>query len=133
MGPESGLGKILRSNSGKIEKILCANRGEIAGRVFRAGTELGMRTVAIFSEADRLATHRYKADESYCVNAGETPVGAYLGYEGIIECAKKNGVQAIHPGTVSSPKTPTSRDAARRRASRSSAPDPRRSRRWATR
>ena len=98
VGPESGLGKILRSNSGKIEKILCANRGEIAVRVFRAGTELGMRTVAIFSEADRLATHRYKADESYCVNAGESPVGAYLGFEGIIETAKANGVQAIHPG-----------------------------------
>ena len=98
LGPESGLGKILRSNSGKIEKILCANRGEIAVRVFRAGTELGMRTVAIFSEADRLATHRYKADESYCVNAGESPVGAYLGFEGIIETAKANGVQAIHPG-----------------------------------
>jgi len=95
---ESGLGKILRSNTGKLDKILCANRGEIAVRVFRAGTELGMRTVAIFSEADRLATHRYKADESYCVNPGETPVGAYLGFEGIIETAKANGVQAIHPG-----------------------------------
>ena len=88
----------MRSNSGKLEKIMCANRGEIAVRVFRAGTELGMRTVAIFSEADRLATHRYKADESYCVNVGETPVGAYLGFEHIIATAKQNGVQAIHPG-----------------------------------
>jgi len=95
---ESGLGKILRSNSGGLTKILCANRGEIAVRVFRAGTELGMNTVAIFSEADRLATHRYKADESYCVNPGETPVGAYLGFEGIIDVAKAHGVQAIHPG-----------------------------------
>ena len=95
---ESGLGKILRSNSGGLTKILCANRGEIAVRVFRAGTELGMNTVAIFSEADRLATHRYKADESYCVNPGETPVGAYLGFEGIIDIAKAHGVQAIHPG-----------------------------------
>ena len=94
----SALNTILRSNAGAINKIMCANRGEIAVRTFRAGTELGMRTVAIFSEADRLATHRYKADESYCVNPGETPVGAYLGYEGIIETAKKNGVQAIHPG-----------------------------------
>ena len=94
----SALNTILRSNAGAINKIMCANRGEIAVRTFRAGTELGMRTVAVFSEADRLATHRYKADESYCVNPGETPVGAYLGYEGIIECAKKNGVQAIHPG-----------------------------------
>ena len=94
----SALNTILRSNAGAISKIMCANRGEIAVRTFRAGTELGMRTVAIFSEADRLATHRYKADESYCVNPGETPVGAYLGYEGIIETAKKNGVQAIHPG-----------------------------------
>ena len=101
----SALNTILRSNAGAINKIMCANRGEIAVRTFRAGTELGMRTVAVFSEADRLATHRYKADESYCVNPGETPVGAYLGYEGIIECAKKNGVQAIHPGTASSRRT----------------------------
>ena len=92
------LDALLRSRSGALTKILCANRGEIAVRVFRAGTELGMRTVAIFSEADRLATHRYKADESYCVGIGETPVGAYLGYENIIETAKANGVQAIHPG-----------------------------------
>ena len=59
----SALNTILRSNAGAINKIMCANRGEIAVRTFRAGTELGMRTVAIFSEADRLATHRYKADE----------------------------------------------------------------------
>ena len=94
----SSLQGILRCKSGELTKILCANRGEIAVRVFRAGTELGMRTVAIFSEADRLATHRYKADESYCVGVGETPVGAYLGYEDIIKTALENGVQAIHPG-----------------------------------
>ena len=54
--------------------------------------------MAIFSEQDRLATHRYKADESYMVGQGLSPVGAYLEYENIIASAKKNGVDAIHPG-----------------------------------
>ena len=65
-----------------FNKILCANRGEIAVRVFRAGTELGLRTLAIFSQADRLQPHRYKADESYLVGEPEmTPVQAYLDVE----------------------------------------------------
>jgi hypothetical protein len=63
-----------------FKKVLCANRGEIAVRVFRASAELGARTVAIFSPPDRLQPHRYKADESYCVGEGMdiTPVGCYL-------------------------------------------------------
>src|SRR5690606_37821406 len=81
-----------------IRKLLCANRGEIAIRVFRAATELGIRTVAIFSREDRVHLHRYKADEAYQVGAGKTPVGAYLDIDGIIEIARQNHVDAIHPG-----------------------------------
>jgi len=81
-----------------IRKLLCANRGEIAIRVFRAATELGIRTVAIFSHVDRLHLHRYKADESYLVGRGQTPVGAYLDIDGIVAVAQANGVDAIHPG-----------------------------------
>jgi pyruvate carboxylase len=86
----------------KISKLLCANRGEIATRVFRAAHELGIRSVAIFSEEDRLQVHRYKADESYLLRPlnGEelSPVGAYLDIETIIRVAKENDVEAIHPG-----------------------------------
>ena len=81
-----------------IRKLLCANRGEIAIRVFRAATELGIRTVAIFSREDRVHLHRYKADEAYLVGAGKTPVAAYLDIDGIIEIARDNQVDAIHPG-----------------------------------
>ncbi len=81
-----------------IRKILCANRGEIAIRVFRAATELGIRTVAIFSHEDRLHLHRYKADESYLVGRDKGPVAAYLDVEEIISVALDNGVDAIHPG-----------------------------------
>ncbi len=81
-----------------IRKLLCANRGEIAIRVFRAATELGIRTVAIFSHVDRLHLHRYKADESYLVGRGLTPVAAYLDIAGIVEIAKAHDVDAIHPG-----------------------------------
>ncbi|HET6585441.1 MAG TPA: pyruvate carboxylase, partial [Nannocystaceae bacterium] len=81
-----------------IRKLLCANRGEIAIRVFRAATELGIRTVAIFSHVDRLHLHRYKADESYLVGRGSTPVGAYLDIDGIVAIARANDVDAIHPG-----------------------------------
>ncbi|MGM0837427.1 MAG: pyruvate carboxylase [Bacillota bacterium] len=82
----------------KINKILVANRGEIAIRVFRACTELNIRTVAIYSNEDIGSFHRYKADEAYLVGEGKKPIDAYLDIEGIIEIAKANGVDAIHPG-----------------------------------
>ncbi len=87
----------------EIRKILCANRGEIAIRVFRAATELGLSTVAIYSHEDRVHLHRYKADEAYQV--GQLPggqrksaVAAYLGIDEILEVAKAANVDAIHPG-----------------------------------
>src|SRR5690606_1444672 len=82
----------------KIKKVLVANRGEIAIRVFRACTELNIRTVAIYSKEDLGSYHRYKADESYLVGEGKKPIDAYLDIEGIIEIAKRVGVDAIHPG-----------------------------------
>src|SRR5690625_3455688 len=82
----------------KINKILAANRGEIAIRIFRACTELDIRTVAIYSKEDSSALHRYKADESYLIGEDKTPIDAYLDIEGIIELAKNVGVDAIHPG-----------------------------------
>jgi pyruvate carboxylase len=82
----------------RINKVLVANRGEIAIRVFRACTELGIRTVAIYSKEDTGSYHRYKADEAYLVGEGKKPIEAYLDIEGIIEIAKAHGVDAIHPG-----------------------------------
>ncbi|WP_077320303.1 pyruvate carboxylase [Virgibacillus proomii] len=82
----------------QINKILVANRGEIAIRVFRACTELNIRTVAIYSKEDLSAYHRYKADESYLIGEGKKPIDAYLDIEGIIALAKRVGVDAIHPG-----------------------------------
>ncbi|MDM5198732.1 pyruvate carboxylase [Fictibacillus enclensis] len=82
----------------QIRKILVANRGEIAIRIFRACTELGIRTVAVYSKEDSGSYHRYKADEAYLVGEGKKPIDAYLDIEGIIGIAKKNGIDAIHPG-----------------------------------
>ncbi|XP_039293905.1 pyruvate carboxylase, mitochondrial [Nilaparvata lugens] len=81
-----------------IRKVLVANRGEIAIRVFRACTELGIRSVAIYSEQDKMQMHRQKADESYVVGKGLPPVQAYLNIPEIIRVAKENDVDAIHPG-----------------------------------
>ena len=81
-----------------IRKLLAANRSEIAIRIFRAANELGLRTVAIYSQEDRLALHRFKADEAYQVGAGKGPVEAYLDIPGIIAIAKEREVDAIHPG-----------------------------------
>jgi pyruvate carboxylase len=81
-----------------IRKLLAANRSEIAIRIFRAANELGLRTVAIYSQEDRLALHRFKADEAYQVGAGKGPVEAYLDIAGIIALAKEKEVDAIHPG-----------------------------------
>lgn len=82
----------------EIRSLLVANRSEIAIRIFRAAYELGIRTVAIFSNEDRLALHRFKADESYLVGKGEKPISAYLDIEDIIRIAKEANVDAIHPG-----------------------------------
>ncbi len=81
-----------------INKILVANRGEIAIRIFRACTELNIQTVAIYSREDSGAFHRFKADEAYLVGAGKKPIDAYLDIEGIIAIAKDADVDAIHPG-----------------------------------
>ncbi|HEY4550112.1 MAG TPA: pyruvate carboxylase [Bacillus sp. (in: firmicutes)] len=84
--------------SQRINKVLVANRGEIAIRVFRACTELNIRTVAIYSKEDSGSLHRNKADEAYLVGEGKKPIDAYLDIDGIIEIAKKSDVDAIHPG-----------------------------------
>jgi pyruvate carboxylase len=81
-----------------IQKLLAANRSEIAIRIFRAANELGLRTVAVYSKEDRLALHRFKADEAYQVGDGKGPVEAYLDIAGIVAVAKAKGVDAIHPG-----------------------------------
>lgn len=82
----------------KINKILVANRGEIAIRIFRACTELNIRTVAVYSKEDSSSLHRYKADESYLIGEDKGPIEAYLDIESIIDLAKNVGVDAIHPG-----------------------------------
>ncbi len=77
---------------------MAANRGEIAIRIFRAATELGLTTVSIFAEEDRFSIHRFKADEAYLLDSSKGPVGAYLDVEGIVTLAKQKGVTMIHPG-----------------------------------
>lgn len=81
-----------------IKKLMVANRSEIAIRVMRAATELGIRTVAIYANEDRFCPHRFKADEAYQLNPEKGPLGAYLDIEGIVSLAKEKGVDAIHPG-----------------------------------
>jgi pyruvate carboxylase len=81
-----------------MKKLLALNRGEIAIRIFRAATELGYRTVAIYSKEDRLSLHRFKADEAYLVGEGKGPVNAYLDVEGMIDLAREKQVDVIHPG-----------------------------------
>jgi len=81
-----------------INSLLIANRGEIAIRVMRAATELGIRTVAIHSQEDRFSLHRTKADESYLVGEGKGPIEAYLDIADIIRVAVEARVDAIHPG-----------------------------------
>jgi pyruvate carboxylase len=84
--------------SGAIGSLLIANRGEIAIRVMRAATELGIRTIAIYSQEDRFSLHRTKADESYLVGDGKGPIDAYLDIADIIRIAVEARADAIHPG-----------------------------------
>ncbi|OUJ72642.1 pyruvate carboxylase [Hymenobacter crusticola] len=81
-----------------IRKLLVANRGEIAIRVLRAASELGIATVAVYTYEDRYSLHRYKADEAYQIGRDEEPLKPYLDIEEILRTAKENGVNAIHPG-----------------------------------
>ncbi len=82
----------------RFQKLLAANRSEIAIRIFRAATDLGLRTVAIYAQEDRFSIHRFKADEAYPVGLGKGPVAAYLDIESIITLAQETGVEAVHPG-----------------------------------
>ncbi|GAA4843838.1 pyruvate carboxylase [Algivirga pacifica] len=82
----------------QFKKLLVANRGEIAIRIMRAATELGIRTVAIYTHEDRYSVHRFKADEAYEVGGEEEALKPYLDIETIIALAKREGVDAIHPG-----------------------------------
>ncbi len=82
----------------RIRSLLVANRGEIAIRVMRAATELGIRTIAIYSQEDRFSLHRTKADEAYLVGRGKAPVDAYLDIEDILRVAVEAKADAIHPG-----------------------------------
>ncbi|MGE7365919.1 pyruvate carboxylase [Desemzia incerta] len=81
-----------------MKKVLVANRGEIAIRIFRALTELNIKTVGIYAQEDEGSVHRFKADEAYLVGKGKKPIEAYLDIEDIIRIAKDTGSQAIHPG-----------------------------------
>ncbi len=81
-----------------IEKVLVANRGEIAIRIFRACYDLGLHTVAMYSAEDINSLFRIRADEAYLTGEGKSPLGAYLDIPGIIDLAKRRGVSAIHPG-----------------------------------
>ena len=81
-----------------MEKVLIANRGEIAVRIIRACHELKLKTVAIFAKEDELSVHRFKADEAYLVGKDKRPIEAYLDMDDIIRIAKETGADAIHPG-----------------------------------
>src|SRR6476469_5665267 len=81
-----------------FKKILVANRGEIAIRILRAATEMNIRTVAVYTFEDRYSLHRYKADESYQIGRNEDQLKPYLDIEEIIRTAKREKVEAIHPG-----------------------------------
>ncbi len=82
----------------KIERLLVANRSEIAIRVFRSAHEMGIRTVAMYSHEDRYALHRFKADEAYEVGKPGEPLQAYLNIDGVVALAKERKIDAIHPG-----------------------------------
>src|SRR6201996_6582470 len=82
----------------RIRSLLVANRGEIAIRVMRAASELGIRTVAIYSQEDRFSLHRTKSDEAYLVGRDKGPIEAYLDIQDILRVAREARVDAIHPG-----------------------------------
>ena len=82
----------------RFSKVMAANRGEIAIRIFRACHDLGIRTLAIYSTEDTMGLFRTKADEAYLIGENRSPLGAYLAIDEIIPRAKRRKVEAIHPG-----------------------------------
>jgi pyruvate carboxylase len=89
---------ISRISNSSIRRLLVANRSEIAIRIFRAATELGLRMFAVYVKEDRLSLHRFKADEAYQIGKGRGALEAYLAIDEIIDIAKRHHVDAIHPG-----------------------------------
>src|SRR3954453_8859162 len=81
-----------------MRKLLAANRGEIAIRIFRSAHELGVRTVALYSHEDRFALHRFKADEAYRAGKPGEPLRAYLDIPGVVSLARENEIDPIPPG-----------------------------------
>ena len=81
-----------------MRRLLVANRSEIAIRIFRAASELGIRTFAVYAEEDKLSLHRFKADEAYRIGKGKGPLEAYLSIDEVMRVAKEHRVDAIHPG-----------------------------------
>lgn len=122
-----------------FKKILVANRSGITIRVFRAANQLGTKTVAIWAEEDKLALHRFNADESYLIGRGPHlardlgPVESYLSIEEVIVVARLFGAEAIHPGYRLLSKTPHSSTPATRSALPSSSRRPTPCGSWATR
>src|SRR5262245_1127934 len=101
VGSRRGAGVLLEHQDRsmtRFRKLMAANRGEIAIRVFRTAHELGIRTVAIYSHEDRFAPHRLKADEAYEVGRPGEPIRSYLDIPAIIELAREKEVDAVHPG-----------------------------------
>lgn len=92
------MSKLVPAVRSRIRNLLVANRSEIAIRIFRAASELGLRTFAVYAEEDKLSLHRFKADEAYQIGKGRGPLEPYLSIDEIIRVAKENNVDAIHPG-----------------------------------
>lgn len=115
-----------------FKKILIANRGEITCRVIKTARKMGIKTVAVYSEADKNALHVELADEAVCIGPAASKE-SYLVMDKIIAACKQTGAEAVHPATASCPRTPSSRAASKRKASSSSARSTTRSPRWATR
>ena len=82
----------------KIKKVLVANRGEIAIRIFRACKEINVKTIGVYTFEDRYSLHRYKADESYQIGEDNAPLKPYLNIDEIIRVALETGADAVHPG-----------------------------------